>query len=192
MGSHQRGLTLLELLVTISVAGVLIGFGVPSFINQYKNGQLTSAVNLLVTAMHISRSEASKRGTPVIMCTSNNAMNAGNESCTGGDWTDGWIVFADNDGDGTYGTGDQIVQTQNSLKGGLTVIADDDVEENITYLPTGFAALPVVGGDARFIVFCGADGDDRYSRVLSLSNNGRPRVLNRNDFGVAAPSCATS
>lgn len=85
----NRGFTLLELLVTISVAAIILSYGVPGFMDVVRNGRAATNANDFVTAISIARSEAVKRGARVTVCASNN------ETTCSGDWNDGWIVFAD-------------------------------------------------------------------------------------------------
>lgn len=92
---HIKGFTLMELLVTVSVAGVLMAAAVPSFTEFVANTRVSSASNLLVTHLNAARNEAITRAMPVTVCASTDQA-----SCSGStDWTSGWIVFTDATGD---------------------------------------------------------------------------------------------
>ncbi len=94
---RQRGFNLLELMVAITVLGVLLGIGVPSFTQMMRTNRLAEQSNSLVAALSYARSEAVKRGFRVSACP-----GAGN-ACTGGtDWNAGILVFTDDTG--TTGT----------------------------------------------------------------------------------------
>ncbi len=84
-----RGFTLLELVTTLTVAGVLTVVAVPSFLNVTRNSRAAANANELVSALSIARSEAIRRGARVSIC-----RTADGATC-GGTWQDGWIVFAD-------------------------------------------------------------------------------------------------
>ena len=84
-----RGFTLLELMVTLTVAGVLLSVGVPSFFDVIRNSRAAANANELVTALTIARSEAIRRGARVSICRSSDGL-----AC-GGTWANGWIVFRD-------------------------------------------------------------------------------------------------
>ena len=57
-----RGFTILELMVTLTVLGILLGVAVPSFSTFVQNSRVTSQTNELVSALNLARSEAIRRG----------------------------------------------------------------------------------------------------------------------------------
>jgi type IV fimbrial biogenesis protein FimT len=68
--AHPRatGFTLLELMVTLAVLGILLGIAVPSFQSSLTNSRLTTAANDLVGALQAARSEAIKRNATHQFC----------------------------------------------------------------------------------------------------------------------------
>lgn len=91
----NTGFTLLELIVVISIAGVLVALAVPSFKDAIRNSRLTTYSNEMVTSLNLARSEAIKRGKTVTVakvatgtCSSTNLA-----ACWSGA---GWDVFVDN------------------------------------------------------------------------------------------------
>lgn len=58
---QQRGLTLLELLVTISILGVLATLAVPAFTTFMTNSRLRAVADNLQSGLHVARMEALKR-----------------------------------------------------------------------------------------------------------------------------------
>lgn len=90
---RSRGFTLLELMVTVTVAGVIFTLGVPSFVDLVRNNRAATNVNELLTALSIARSESIRRGLNVTVCRSSDGITCGT------DWADGWIVFRDNAAD---------------------------------------------------------------------------------------------
>ena len=63
--STERGFTIIELLITLSIVGILATLAGPSFSDMLKNNRLTTQTNDLILAMNIARSEAVKRGNAV-------------------------------------------------------------------------------------------------------------------------------
>jgi type IV fimbrial biogenesis protein FimT len=67
-GTQQQGFSLLELMVTLLVVGIVLGFGVPNFMEFQRNAAVTAAANDLVSAIYLARTEAVKRQVPVTLC----------------------------------------------------------------------------------------------------------------------------
>lgn len=63
--SPHAGFTLIELMVTISIAAILLAIGIPSFQAIFENNRLATQANELITAVNLARSEAIKRGADV-------------------------------------------------------------------------------------------------------------------------------
>lgn len=64
----NRGFTLWELVCTLGVAAILLTAGAPTFTGWLLDARLTADVNALVLAVQLARSEAAKRGRPVVVC----------------------------------------------------------------------------------------------------------------------------
>jgi type IV fimbrial biogenesis protein FimT len=85
----HHGFTLIELMVTLTVAGILFGVAIPAFNSFVQNDRDTGQANSLVGSLSYARSEAVKRASPngVTVCPSVNGL-----ACDAGPWTEGWIV----------------------------------------------------------------------------------------------------
>jgi type IV fimbrial biogenesis protein FimT len=64
----SSGFTIVELLITIAVAGILLGIAVPSFTAMTVNSRLTTQTHDLIAAVNLARSEAIKRNGSVSLC----------------------------------------------------------------------------------------------------------------------------
>jgi type IV fimbrial biogenesis protein FimT len=103
----QRGYTLIELMLTITVLSILLGLAVPSFLDTVRNNRLISQNNEFISSLNFARSEALKRSGSVSVCASTDEA-----SCSGStDWTTGRIVFTDTNANGTFDGADEILQT---------------------------------------------------------------------------------
>ncbi|MCP3661179.1 MAG: prepilin-type N-terminal cleavage/methylation domain-containing protein, partial [Gammaproteobacteria bacterium] len=60
-----KGFTLVELMITILILAILLGFAVPSFQAMMRNNAVVAASNQLLGALLLARSEAVKREAPV-------------------------------------------------------------------------------------------------------------------------------
>lgn len=83
------GFTLVELIITITVAGILMALAGPSLWQLFGQNRLTSHTNELIADINLSRSEAIKRVTTAGVCAT--AVNG--TTCSGSNWANGWMVY---------------------------------------------------------------------------------------------------
>lgn len=72
---HERGFTLIELMITLVVALVLIMIAVPSFRNITLSNKLTTTANDVVNAIHSARMVAIKRNASTQLCSNSSSAN---------------------------------------------------------------------------------------------------------------------
>jgi type IV fimbrial biogenesis protein FimT len=89
--ARARGFSLLELLITMSVAVILLTIAVPSFQYVMNANRMASEVNGLLGDLQFARAEAIKEGRYVSVCASSDGATCSGSSAT---WQSGWIVFA--------------------------------------------------------------------------------------------------
>lgn len=162
----MKGFTLMELMITLSVAAILLGLAAPSFVDILKNTRLSTQMNNLASAINFTRSEAIKRGLPATICSSND-----NLSC-GGTWQDGWLIFSDADGDSVVDAADddEVIRVGDGLSANDMTLSFG-ARTHITYQADGFSS----GGDNGTIRFCDSRGD-AYAKGLIVSLSGRVRT----------------
>ncbi len=88
---HIQGFSLLELMITLVVLGVLLGIGIPSFNSIIESTRLRSVTHSLNSATQFARSEALDTQNDTAVCRANGGFTA----CSfGADWSNGWAVFS--------------------------------------------------------------------------------------------------
>ena len=90
--SAKGGFTIVELMVTLAVAGILMGFALPAFNDFVRQRSLSSSVNDFVLAVTYARSEAARRGRTVSV----QAMDASDDT---NEWGPGYCVVEGTPGD---------------------------------------------------------------------------------------------
>lgn len=109
IGSRTRGVSLAEMLIAVAIAGIMLGIAAPSMQSLIRHQQLKAALGDLSGAIDLTRSQAIMRGRRVYMAP------------TGADWSGGWTVFVDADGDARPSLGDDIINTHGPLAEGIRI-----------------------------------------------------------------------
>jgi type IV fimbrial biogenesis protein FimT len=161
---RQQGFTLLELMVTLFIASILLGLAVPSFRDMSTRNRLVTYTNDFISSINLARSEAVRRGAPVSICHSDDGT-----SCSG-TWNDGWITFADADGNGEAGDPDDepVLRVHEPLDVKYSLAGDPAIADGVTFTPDGSATA---GG---VFAVC-HDGNVVGARAIVLTRL-RPRV----------------
>ena len=167
---YKSGFTLIELLVTLAVVAIMLAMSVPGFQAMISGNAIASISNEFVAALHLTRSEAIKRGTRVTMCKSANST-ATPPACGGSEWQDGWLIFVDSSAPlGQFNLSEVIIQRHEALPEGVTLTATGGtVTDYVSNIDSG--ALRQVGGAIQSGTFTLSRQES--SRTISLIGTGR-------------------
>jgi type IV fimbrial biogenesis protein FimT len=181
MKRRSRGFTMMELLVTLAVAGVLLGLGVPAFRDFMRNGRLTGAANELLTTMVSARNEAVRRQVVVSVCPST-TPDLTSAVCTTAA-TQGYIAFVDTNSN-CIRDGAEVTDTTNNLVANVVFHSLVTSKKNgscVSFAANGFRR--VVGGQPTTMhaMFCDVRGNTQsfpgstisFARGLEVVPTGR-------------------
>ncbi len=143
------GFTLIELIVTVGIAGIVMAIAIPNMSEFVKNERLTAASNNLLGDIMLARSKAVELNQPAIICASDD------QATCNGDFEDGWIVIA----------GGQIIKVQQATTGSITYSG----LATINFDSRGFRPA----GAANATISICDDRDADYAKTISLSVTGR-------------------
>lgn len=176
MRELQRAFTLLEMLVGLGLAALLAMAAATASRHWLLEARMVGAVNGLVHAIHLARAAALAESRDVVLCRSTD----GAQCAPAGDWTSGWLVFVNRDGDEppTVGPGERIL----AASGRQPLASIRSNRRAYTLRPH---ALRATNGT---LVFCDERGAAR-ARAVIVSYSGRPRLSRRAADG-ATLQCA--
>lgn len=167
-----HGFTLVETMSVLAVTAVLVSVAVPSMDDLIDSSRVTAAASELLGDLLLTRSEAIKRRTRVVICKS-----ADGQSCTAaGGWQQGWIVFEDADADGLRAAGEKLVRIQPPLSGNLRLTGTAPVARYVSYAPNGATKTVTGGFQAGTLTVCAASEGPAGARQIILNATGRPRT----------------
>ncbi|WP_417227675.1 GspH/FimT family pseudopilin [Amphritea sp.] len=153
----QTGFTLIELMVTLVVLGILLGVGIPSFNSVIESNTLRAVAHSVNTATQLARSEALDKRTNAAVCRANAAFTA----CQfGADWSSGWVVV-----------------TQQG--------ADLETAADVTVVRMWEAVAITVSGAANGLVF-ERSGRATTTGSIQIQNSSDSRCLSVNGSGSTA------
>jgi type IV fimbrial biogenesis protein FimT len=167
MKFRHTGFTLIELVITVALFGILLAWAIPNVTTFIKNARISGITNELVGDIGVARQEAQRRGRAVTICASSNGT-----SCDTGspDWMVGWIILA------TTATGTQVVKYNNEPEGPSATRKVTGVgPASIIFLASG--SLSTLGPTPPIIINLRDDRagkGDLTQRDISVSLVGRP------------------
>ena len=173
MGRRLSGFTLIELMVTIAIASILLMIAAPSFVSFQRNSELTSLANSFIAAVNATRGEAMKVGRRAMAVPAD-----------GTNWSKGWTVFVDSNGNSTLDTTtDRIVLQQAALASYFTASGSGTAGATPPYVlfdASGYAKTKTAGFGALTLTITrndlsGADQTAQTRRIV-IAKTGRARV----------------
>ena len=104
---HCRAFTLLELIVSLSIATIILGLAIPSFSKVIENTKRKNTVYRLMNMLNFARGTAVDTAENVVICPSNNGV-----SCVKSrDWAKTLLVFIDYDKNNERDEDEAILQS---------------------------------------------------------------------------------
>ena len=176
MVTDSKGFTLLELIIIIAIIGIATAFAAPGLSTMISNNRISSNASDFAAALQLAKAEAVARVNPVIVCK----KNTGSTGCIGdGDWSQGWIVFSDDNGNDGLDVGDEdLLLVHEALHERITFGGNNsDVDALITFRPSGTSSVTNTGT----LIICNDNLFDSSSRGIMVTITGRGSVMKASD-----------
>jgi type IV fimbrial biogenesis protein FimT len=185
---RNHGFTLIELMITLTVAAIIVGLAIPSMRDFIRNNRLSGAANDLLHAMQVARTEAIKRqsGNVVVCGTTDSTVADAALTCNNTTFT-GWFVFQDTNSNWQHDAAEPVLERHALVDPSVSVVADQG--RIVSYAPTGFGAIPgggVAVAATRTMVICDMRGNatsttstagvTSTARTIQIQATGRARV----------------
>jgi type IV fimbrial biogenesis protein FimT len=145
MRRRHLGFNLIELMLAIAVLSLILGYGVPSFVESIRNTQVRGLAESLQNGLQRARAEAIKRNRPVSFWLVTPPVGIPDASCALSSTSASWVVSLDNPAGRcevapSDGTTPRIVQVVGSTSGSINVAATNatgSAATSITFNPFG-------------------------------------------------------
>lgn len=167
----EQGFTLIELMVTIGVAGILLTLAAPVFTRLVAKTDATQTSNELVGALHLARSEAASRGVTVAVAASS------------GGWVDGWSVEIPAAA-GSASAVPEVLRVHGALPSAFTITTVPAAVATVAYSPRGSVESAVGPTD---IHVCHDVGDQPQGTVITVRGAGT--LSSHRDASLTGADC---
>ena len=179
MRTKQGGFTLLELMITLIILGIMLGLGLPAMSKMIQGAGVRQAANELVRDFNIARSQASDLNQGITLCRRSGTSTDCIGASSGDGWNEnGWLIFVDANQDDTPDVDGVFIRvtdpittaeinlnstTGNTFDGAIKFAADGTVRDTNNRLATvNFDICP--------------NSADVSGRTVDLNNRGNVRT----------------
>jgi type IV fimbrial biogenesis protein FimT len=163
---QQKGVTLVELMVTVSIVAIILAFVKPSIQSILIKNRIVAEINEMSSVIQYARHHAIDEQAQVIVCPSKDYFVCST------DWNDPKIVFIDDDDNAIRGVTEELLvsigaASKTSLMTNTTNI--------IKFAETGEANVTTE------ILLCHKKGEAIYARSMSITLQGRVKMSTDSD-----------
>ena len=182
----MAGFTIIELMVTVAIVGIIASIAVPSFSRLIQTNRLVTRTNNFVAVLNSARSEAIRVGGAVTVRSTDAAGDPVNGTQL---FNLGWVAFRDNSGSGANGTldvGEVILRKADSGAGTTTlqtvlrtgtapsfVYTADTSSSNRMFVTFDYKGALFNRAGAVFFRICDPSDTTISGRILSVGLSGR-------------------
>lgn len=151
-----RGVTLIELMISIAVTAITLAMATPSFVRLIANNRVDSASNSLINTFQYARNTALRSGQQVIVCP---VASAGSTTCSSA-WEADWSVIS------VPASASSILLASNKIgAGGVAVQGSAATSTPLVFSPRGLVTgLPSTG--TEIFTFCDSRGASHAGSVM--------------------------
>lgn len=172
----SKGFTLLELMVTVAIMGILLSIALPNYRNMQDNAVATTIINEWRDSFYYAQAEAMRLKRDIIFCASQNGADCA------GQFNDGWIVKDD-----TRVLRDVVPSVPDNY--GLNMKLNTSGGDNLTIAANG-NIKGFAGATVQAYIKKVSSGKILAKRGLVISREGRIKASN--DFTVTDSSSSKS
>lgn len=163
---QQKGVTLVELMVSVSIVAIILAFVGPSIQSILIKNRIIAEINETSSLIQYARHHAIDEQAQVVVCPSKDY------SVCSTDWNDPKIVFIDEDANAIRAATEELLV---SIGASSSTSLMTNTTNIIKFAETGEANL------STEILICHKNGNAEYARSLSVTLQGRVKMSTDSD-----------
>lgn len=168
----MRGISLIEQLVVVAIAGVIASMAVPAFTDWQRRERSVAVLNQMVGAVSYARNAAASLRVMVTLCPGSNGECGSRNS-----WHEGAVIFADRNRNGQRDSSDALLTALPALRDGERITWRSFRNRSVLQMtPTG-----MTNWQNGSFQYCPADGSAEGARMVILNAAGRARPARDSD-----------
>lgn len=168
----QQGLTLYELILSLSIIAITLVLALPSFDKLIKESRLKTQSLELHQAIELTRSTAVFSGKRAVLRAADNG------------WHSGWTLFIDQNDDGLLNGDERAIAQQEPLTG-VIIRGNYHLQYLVSFIANGEGRSPGSANRGAFTVgklaICPEQEGDGYQIILSKGGRSRMEELTAAD-----------
>ena len=164
-----RGFTLVELIVSLAIAGILLSAGLPAYQHWLGQYQLNNQAQFMAGAFNEARSEAIKRTLRVTLCKPRDGGACDDDA----GWEQGWIMFVDQNQNGDLDDDEPVLRIEGPAQARVSVHGNQPVANYVSFTSFGHARMLSGALQMGTLQLC-LSGYEAVKVVLA--NGGRARI----------------
>ncbi len=169
---YARGLTLLELLISLSVFSILTATALPGFSHLIQTTQTRTNAHRLYQNIQYARNTALAEHKVVTLCPSNDGI-----ICAGSNWQPGGLIFEDKNKNGIRDTHEKLLKIISPFQKNSYIAWR--AFRNKNYL--SFNGRGVTEYQNGNFTYCPPNKNLKYAAQIIVSYSGRPRYARDQD-----------
>ncbi|WP_218352664.1 GspH/FimT family pseudopilin [Alteromonas lipotrueiana] len=162
----QRGLTLVELMITVAIVAILMTVGAPGISSMLQQNQVIADINNISSVARAARFTAVDEGTEVILCPTKDYKKCKNN------WKEAKMAFIDENGNGELDENDILIAATEPLSDSNKV---KGISGSLVFGPDGSVSKQAT------IEICPSSKDNKSASALLISLYGRLAVATDSD-----------
>ncbi len=162
---NQSGFTLVELIVTVSILGILTAAAMPSLKSIFLKNTTIAYSNDFKMALYLAQNEAVKRNIQVTIKPTTVSSTV---------WQGGWKIFEDSDKDGNHDAGEELINSYTPSATNFTLKSEtSNFDTSLAFNPMGEPVVASSGASSGGeFTLCGPDSNGLLARIIKVSFSG--------------------